>query len=74
MVYTVTLEEDLSYKQNICDIELMLEDQESTFIILSHAHDIPECLYKDAMEDLWARIYDITYERLYNLVFEYGCK
>ena len=75
MVYTITLEdEDISYKQNICDIELMLKDQEATFAVLKYAVDIPECLYNDAMEDLWSRIYDITDERLYELVFEFGCK
>lgn len=75
MVYTITLEdEDISYKQNICDIDLMLEDQEATFVVLKFATDIPDCLYNDAMEDLWSRIYDITDERLYNLVFEFGCK
>jgi hypothetical protein len=72
MVFTVSVKY-LSYKQDIHDIDLMLEDQVSTYAILKYAGDIPDIYYMEAMDDLSDVYTDLTYPKLIELVYQYMC-
>ena len=50
----------------------MLEDQKSTYAILRYAFDIPDSLYKVAMNLLAANADSITYDKLKKLVKLYA--
>lgn len=71
MVFTVNLKQ-LSFKQDISKLKLMLQDQPSTYAILRYAHDIPTTAYAKAMNMLVANGGDITNKKLSRLVKEYS--
>lgn len=70
MVYTLSLRH-LSFKQNISDLDVMLEDQKSTYAILKYCKEVPELVYMGAMDELAANIYLISDKRLARLVSEF---
>lgn len=51
MVFQVALRW-LTFKQDISNINKMLESQIATYAILRYAYDIPEATYKKAMDEL----------------------
>lgn len=70
MVFTVSVKH-LSYKQDLSNIDLMLEDQESTYAILTYAHDVPEDVYENAMFMLEENMISVTYIKLIRLLVDF---
>jgi hypothetical protein len=70
MVFTIGVK-GLSYKQDLSNIELMLEDQESTYAVLKYAYDIPDEIYIEAIYALEERIGELEYPKLVKLVYEH---
>lgn len=68
MVFTISLK-NLSFKQNLADIDAMLDDQPATYAILKHATDVPEEVYFHAIYMLEEKMSDITYPKLIELVY-----
>ena len=71
MVYTINLKWQ-SYKQDITNIDKMLSDQASTYAILRYAYDIPDSIYKRAMNLLLACMDQITNRKLSKLTHSYA--
>ena len=69
-MFTVQLK-NLFFKQNITNLETLLADQASTYVILRYAHDIPSAKFTAAIEFLVENIDEITDKRLINFVNEY---
>ena len=61
----------LSFKQNISDIDDMLDDQAATYAVLKYCTEIPEIVYFGAMDELSANIASIVDKRLFKLVEQY---
>lgn len=70
MVFTTSVKY-LSYKQDLSDIDLMLNDQESTYSILKYAQDVPSDVYENAMFLLEERLIDVTYIKLIQLIIDF---
>lgn len=70
MVYTVSLKH-LSFKMNLADISLMLENQEQTYAILKYAKDVPMSVYSNVMQELVLNFEELHHKKLINLVGEY---
>ena len=70
MVYTVNLKW-AAFKQDISSLDKMMDNQITTYAILRYAQDIPESIYKKAMNLLAASADIIMYKKLAKLVRSY---
>jgi len=71
MVFTVNLKQ-LSFKQDLSNLNIMLTDQVSTYAILRYAQDVPDKAYQRAMNILLASGDNIGHRKLRSLVMAYG--
>lgn len=71
MVYTINLKW-CSYKQDISSVDKMVSDQPATYAILRYAQDIPESIYRRAMNLLLACTDQITNKKLNKLLKSYA--
>ena len=62
----------LSFKQDLSSVDRMLEDQVSTYAILRYSFEIPDRVYKIAMDQLTTCIEEIYYRKLHKLVSLYN--
>lgn len=60
------------FKQDISSVDTMLKDQTSTYAILRYADDVPDYLYKKAMNLLLACSDQITNKKLNKLIRSYA--
>lgn len=67
MVYT-TYFKKYFYKQDLSNLSKMIEDQESTFIILKYCDEVPSRIYRDTVTLLLDRYKEITFKPLKDLV------
>jgi hypothetical protein len=70
VVFTLSLKY-LSFKQDLSNIESMLDDQEATYAILRYALDVPTDVYRDAMYMLEEEISSLRYHKLISLVYNW---
>lgn len=70
MVFTVTLKW-MSFKQDISNIMLMLQDQQATYAVLRYAHDIPQVVFLEAMDLLVENKEAIYFAKLLKYVEQY---
>lgn len=70
MVYTVNLKW-AAFKQDISSLDKMIDNQIATYAILRYAQDIPDAIYKKAMNLLAASVDTIMYRKLAKLVKSY---
>lgn len=70
MVYTVILKW-LSFKQDIGNVALMMENEKATYAILRYAADIPQSVYAECMDQLIEVLDALEYRKLIDLVKEF---
>ena len=70
MVYTVSLKH-LSFKMDLSNIDIMLEDQAQTYAILKYAKDVPMSVYSNVMQELALNFDELHYRKLIRLVKDY---
>jgi len=70
MVYSVMLKW-LSFKIDISSLAVMIENQQETYAVLRYAHDIPDLVFKEAMNKLLSREEWIHHRKLLKLVSSY---